>query len=376
MKYLDYVKGYTRNALILAVHAETKDVASEGGHAGGMGMARSWICNGDISPGVDEVKFFLSNQTQNDLNKYLMNFKINDLPKINVTNSTCIDYDVDGNTVFSGSNDEKFYVGSYGSKANVTLESNSVYSSNEVYEEIGQNRFWYMFRKFKEWSPSAANILVGGTCGCLSQICNCPLSPQTVGGCDSCADTCPGFQSCLENAVESARKALVATFNDDYIVCTATLIGCYHELEPCQGVPQCIDWAKAPACNSCYRQEAGESCSQSVLSQKLQQAESLGYYSANFGQSGSTAENSIFFADICSDKNCKYWAETRGSMEASFSCTDKKYLLSVVGDRHLIFSVHAMVKLKSMNCIYTKPCIQSGSDCICPSGSWCTGCEK
>lgn len=376
MKYLDYVKAYTRNALILAVHAETKEVASGGGQAGGVGIARSWICNGDVSPAVDDVRFFLSNQTNNDLNKYIMNFGIHDLPTINITNSTCVDYDVSENTVFSGSSDEKFYVGSYGSKANVTLEGNTVSSGNEVYEEIAQDRFWYMYRKFKEWSPTGASIVVGETCGCLSQICACPTSPQTVGGCESCESTCPGFQSCLESIVESARRALADTFDDDYIVCTATLLGCYHELEPCKGVPVCIDWAEAPACRNCYRQEAGGLCSQSLVSERSQQAESLGYYGVNPWQSYSAPRNSVLFADICSEKKCKYWAETRGSMEATFSCTDKKYLLSVVGDRHLTFTVHAMARLKSMNCLYTKQCIQSGSECVCPPGSWCTGCEK
>lgn len=205
MMYLDYIKGFTRDAFILAVHAETRYVASQGGHAASMSYPRSWICNSDVSPSVDEVRFFLSNETMDSLNDYIKNFKINDLPMINITNSTCVDYDVNENTVFSGKNDEKFNVGSYGSRAKVVFENNTVSSGNEVYEEIAQDRFWFMYRKFKEWMPAAENILVGGTCSCLSEICNCPVSHEP-GGCYPCQETCPGFNLCLESIVESARK--------------------------------------------------------------------------------------------------------------------------------------------------------------------------
>lgn len=372
-KYLDYVKGFTRNALILAVHLGTKHVAAQGGQTSGQGLPRSWICNADVSPSVNDVRFFLSNETTDELNKYIKNFKIHDLPTINITDFTCVDYDLNDNSVFSGKNDERFNVGSYGSKANVTLENNTVFSNNDVYEEIAQDRFWYIYRKFKEWIPTGASILVGGTCSCLSEICNCPSNPAYT-GCELCSDTCPGFQACLEAVIEEAKKALVNTFGDDYIDCTSQLIGCYHELEPCTGIPQCIDWENAPACNSCNREKPGELCVKSVVSQ-AQRSTSFGYYPASFSRY-SPSKNSIYFADVCSDLKCKFWAETRGAMEATFSCTDKKYLLSVSGDRHLTFSVHGMVKLRSMNCLREGSCIESKGKCVCPPGSWCTGCEK
>lgn len=374
MKYLDYIKAYTRNALILSVHAETKYIASQGGQSSNVGLPRSWICNGDVSPFVDDVRFFLSNKTTSDLNAYIKNFDIQDLPTINITNSTCVDYDVNQNTVFSGINDERFEVGSYGSKANVTLESNTVFSDNEVYEEIAQDRFWYMYRNFKEWMPTAVDIIVGGTCNCLPYICNCPGSPQYTSECEFCGDTCSGFQSCLQNIVDLAREALVNTFDDEYVDCTARLIGCYHELEPCIGTPQCTDWENAPACFSCYRERTDKLCAQSVLSGRPQETGSLVYSNILLKQSYPAPGNRIYFADVCTDQKCERWAETRGSMEALFSCTDNKYFLSVVGDRHLSFSVHVRVKLKSMNCWEEEPCKESNGECVCPSGTWCTEC--
>jgi hypothetical protein len=371
IKYLDYVKGFTRTALIFSTHASTQFIASQGGQTTNIGFPRSWICNSDVSPTLDEVRFFLSEETINALNKYMKNFKIQDLPEINITNFTCVDYDVNS-AIFSGNNDEEFYVGAYGSKINITFENNSVFSDNDAYEKIAQDRFWYMYRKFKEWAPQAASILASGTCSCLSEICACGNAQGYFGGCKLCVDSCPGFQFCLQSVVENAKEALVDTFNDDYVSCSASLIGCYHELEPCSGEFACVDWEDAPACNGCFIENAGELCGKSIISEK-KQLQTIGFVSLDSNQFFS--KNKIYFSDSCSTKKCKYWAETKGSMEVVFSCTDKKYLLSVTGDRHLIFSVHAMVKLRSINCYKERNCVESNGNCVCPPGSWCTGCQ-
>jgi hypothetical protein len=373
MKYLDYVKGFTRTALIFSTHASTQFIAGQGGQTSNTGFPRSWICNAEVSPSVNDVRFFLSEETRNALNKYIKNFKIYDLPQINITNSTCVDYDVNSTSVISGKNDEEFYVGAYGSKINITLENNSVTSDNEVYEKIAQDRFWYMYRKFKEWAPQGANILSGGTCSCLPEICACGNS-QGVGGCEPCANSCPGFQSCLQNVIENARQALINTFNDEYVTCSANLIGCYHELEPCSGTFACVDWEDAPACKDCFIENTGELCGKSILSER-RQTQSFVSISSDLSQFFSYSKNKIYFSDSCSNKKCKVWSETKGSMEVVFSCTDKKYLLSVAGNRNLIFSVHAMVKLRSINCYKEESCVESNGECVCPPGSWCTGCQ-
>jgi hypothetical protein len=101
----------------------------------------------------------------------------------------------------------------------------------------------------------------------------------------------------------------------------------------------------------------------------------FGSISLDLSQFSSHPKNKIYFSDSCSAKKCKVWAETKGSMEAVFSCTDKKYLLSVTGNRNLIFSVHAMVKLRSINCYNEENCVESNGQCVCPPGSWCTGCQ-
>lgn len=315
MKYLDYVKGYTRNALILAVHAETKNIASLGGQVGGVDVPRNWICNGDVSPSVDDVRFFLSNETINDLNKYIKNFKIFDLPFINVTNSTCVDYDVNEGTVFSGNNDEKFNVGSYGSKANITLESNIVSSRNDVYEEIAQDRFWFMYRKFKEWASETQ--FINYVSSCTSILCK-----YACGGFNDRCDADDELLMCAQGAVNKATSELETIFNDQYISCSGNLYCCHGVANPCSPPGPCVD------CCTCRIKPAGELCSKTYSSYLK-----------------STQLSQIKLSLSPSGTGCNYWQGNRLDVEADFSCTDRKYLLSVEGDRRLTFSVHATANI-------------------------------
>jgi len=352
-KYLDFIKGFTRYALLLSTHASTKEIASQGGQFSYSGIPRSWICNLDISPNLETVKFFLSNQTQKYLNEYLANLRIKDLPSISISNFTCVDFNVNE---ISNKYDEKFNVSSYNSMININLRNNNVTSSNNLNIEIEQDRFWFMYRKFKEWSPGAAQKLVSGLCSCLSEICNCPSSPTYPGECESCKNTCPGFQTCLENLLESVNKDLNNTFNDKFVNCRWNLIGCYHELVPCSG-SICQDWEDAPKCSACGFEAAGPLCSD-LIEPKIYSIKSYQLANSN-----------------CEDLKCTYYAETKGSFEADFSCTDYKYLLSTLGDRHLIFSVHTMVKMRKRNCEQEFNCEINNGNCICPIDYNCTPCS-
>lgn len=323
-KYMDVLKGYSRHALLLSSHAAIKRVALSGGKINEVGISRNWICNGDISPDVEDVRYFLSEVTLDYLNEYLAKAKMEDLPVQDIGEFTCVDYDVNSTTIFSEENDERFSVGAYGSTLEITLENDVVSSSNDIYEEITQGRFWYMYRVFKKWSPEAAEILKNGVCGCLIHVCGCHDTPDYSGDCEPCGETCQRFQDCVESVIDDAELILKTKFNDPLIDCRANLVGCYHKKETCSSVG-CEEWS-APKCNVCETEEGDELCVKSLSFQSNGDIEHL---------------DRLYFSGS---------SEARGSMEADFSCTDKKYFLSVEGDRNLVFSVHATIEVKRCIC--------------------------
>jgi hypothetical protein len=263
--YLDFLKGFSREALLLSSHAAIQRVASTGGEINELNEPKNWICGEDVSPELDDVKYVLSEETKKYLNQYLEKLKIKDLPSINLTNFTFVDYDVNLESVSGGKNDEKFNVSGYGSEINITLEGNSVASENDVYEEIAQVRFWYMYRIFKEWAATTA---------LSSCVQNC------------CGDICSDFKSCAESCINIGLRELQNLF-DENVECTSSLKCCYTESGECNNALQ--------ECMECTT-----------------------------GQ-----------------------IEARAAIEAQFSCKDRKYLLSVEGDRHLVFSVSTSIWVES-----------------------------
>lgn len=360
-KYLDSLKGVSRYALLLSSHAASEQVGELGGEVSNTGYSRSWICNFDLSPHVDSVRFFLSEQTLKYLNDYMVDIKIPDLPVQNIENYTCVDYDVDETSVIRlKENDEKFNVGAYGSMLNVSIENDTVTSDNDVYEEIAQVRFWYMYRKFKEWAPVGSEILVNKMCDeCLAYVCDCEEPPDYTASCDKCYDTCPKFQECLEEAVEEAGKALEDIFDDEYINCEPQFIGCYHELEDCVE-DICMPWEDAPKCRSCMMEEPEELCIKNLFLESNE-------------DSKEKPDDVLYFLD-CDQLICDYIADTKGSMEATFSCTDSKYSLSTGSDRYLTFSVHSSIFMKKHNCGERTVCFESNGECICDLENWCGPC--
>jgi hypothetical protein len=356
--YLDFFKGFSRAALLFSVHAGTKTVAGFGGEISKSGLPRNWICNFDVSPSVDEVRYFLSNQTLEYLNRYVPNMKIEDLPQINVSNFTCVDFDVN-NAVFSGAYDEAFNVSALGSEINVSLQENMVSSKNEIYEEIEKVRFWYMYRKFKEWASSTRFRDYVASCEpilCQKYTCN-----YFDFACSDDAD----LEGCVNNAVQNALKELNSIFNDKYVKCKATLTCCNAVAMKCQQPPPC------EKCCACEKEEAGELCGKKYVqtsSSKFSYTQSDNPYKISFSGTG-----------------CSYWQGNRLDVEADFSCTDEKYLLSVPGDRKLTFTVHATANIVVPNdCRRDEQCIEEcceydeNNTCIrwgekCPDAAcWCT----
>jgi hypothetical protein len=331
--YLDFLKGFSRAALLFSTHAGTKTIAGFGGEISKSGLPRNWICNYDVSPSVDEVRYFLSNQTLDYLNRYVPNMKIEDLPKINVSNFTCVDFDVSNTIVFSGRNDEAFNVSALGSEINVSLGEDKVSSKNEIYEEIEKVRFWYMYRKFKEWASSTE--FRNYVANCKSILCQ----KYTCGYFDFSCNKDSELEACIRGAVNSALQELNTIFNDEYVRCKGTLTCCHAVALKCQPPPEC------KYCCSCEIEEAGKLCGKEYISS---------FSGFEFGL-GSKTPYKISF----SGTGCSYWQGNRLDVEADFSCTDEKYLLSVPGDRRLTFTVHATVNIKVPNdCPRSSPCIE------------------
>lgn len=261
--YLDFLKGFSRGALLLSSHAAIQKVANMGGEINELNKPRIWICNGDVSPGLDDVKDFLSEETKKYLNRYIENLETEDLFSTNITNFTSVNYDINLKNIFGGKNDERFNISAYGSKINITLEGNSVASENNIYEEIARVRFWYMYRIFKKWATSTS----------LS-FC--------VRNCLDCENTCLDFKSCVDSCVDEALQELQNLF-DEHVECTASLECCYAESGECSDPLQ--------ECIKCITNQV----------------------------------------------------EVRAAVGTKFSCKDYKYLLSVEGDRHLVFFVNTNI---------------------------------
>jgi len=359
-KYLDFYKGFSRQALLLATHRATQEVASQGGEANEGGISRYWICNSDISPEIESVRFFLSERTEKFLNRYIMNLKSDELVNLNITNFTCVDYDVNENSVMSGKNDERFNVGGYGSEINISYKADSVYSENNIYEEIAQDRFWYMYRNFKVWSQTTS--FPGCICGCLGAGCCCPRG-------DCLEDVCPAFKACVDGCFKKAKNELESKF-DDYVKCGYTFDCCYIETIECGDVQSpCEAWKDAPKCNICAKEDPDILCSK------------------NLELSGENSNKNYYTIKLQEDEEeefqcyggCYFWDEVRAAIEGEFHCKDKKYFLSTENYRYLDFDTRVMMNIKGRQCETTADCEEKETDegkvCRCdrnpPCGKWC-----
>jgi len=347
--YANQIKGFVREALVLSVHSAELEAAATGGEITMRGTPRTWICNGvDTSPKVDEVRYFLSNKTTELLNEYVWNFKIEDLPIVSLSNFTCVDYDVNEEDVFSGKVDEEFDVGAYGFTFSVTYGGNSLNSSGEVYDKVTQNRFWYLYRNFKDWVSGEAPKFQACICSCLPKICSC-------GGKGKCIQ-CPSFYRCVKNCISKSLNRLKNRF-DRFVECTASMPCCIYELDVCEERGrECRLWKNPWDCKGCDIAEAGDLCSEVVLETKLKTLEGEG--------------------DQC-EGACEVWGEPRAALRVTFSCTDKKYGLSTSGQittRRLKFIVGATSNVKGY-CYQKKDCIcwpeYGERECKCPLPVWC-----
>ncbi len=372
-KETDYMKGFSRVALIFSSHNALRDTGKLGGVLG-IPQERNWICTDPKIPPVDQVRYHLSKDTIDYLNRYIVNLNVanqRDILRYGVSKYACVDYDVSQSSVDSGLNDISYNIGSYGSNIEVIGEDGNAKSDNDVYEEVSPVRYWLMYRQYSEWANR--NVLKHEVATCLEKICDCPS-----------IDHCPTFQTCVEHATQVAVKDLQRGFDDggfptsSRITCSGGFACNYTETEECAGSDEVQTWENPPFCNRCELGTTGPLCGGgikldsngnrksvigSVSEEKLQEAFS---WTPPKGQR--TNE------DFCNGKVCKFWKETRGAMEATFTCIDKKHLLSTKDHDELEFSVYATIDVKKKNCPENSA-IMDINDCVWTPIKWKTVCN-
>jgi hypothetical protein len=312
VKFLDVLKGVSRNSLILSAHRGTFFVAGKG---------ESYICNGPTPPAIDEIRFELTNASLDTLNSYVAHINFTEATlSFNMSNFTCVDFPMNDAALNSGIFDENFSVGAYGSVIQISSEENNASSKNSISEKITMNRFWFLYRKFRDWSYKMS---------LTDDVCNC-LCPQNV--CSGCADA----------SLESSRRLLEQTINDPEVECYVQKTCCHEEKVDYSGeyYSSCVEWPEAP-CAVCSLDRHSDICTEKTPFSSIheQQIENQ----SNESNIEVTNESS---SSALGSGNYK---EARGTVKATFSCIDKKYQLSLpAGSRNLLFSVDATVFLRTL----------------------------
>ncbi|MBU5688126.1 MAG: hypothetical protein KQA41_01150 [Candidatus Aenigmarchaeota archaeon] len=382
-EYLEMFKGYTRNSLILSAHKSTIEISKKGGNPFREPI-RTWICTDPIYPSVNEIRYFLSESTKNSLNSYLLNAnksKQTEDIKILIDPSTCVDYDVSDSSLMKGENDEKFNVGAYGSHIYINYDFDAVNSTNSVYEEITRDRFWYIYRNFREWASK--NTFKKYVCQCMNLICKCDKS-------GSCSEKCLVFEECINNALNNALNDLQKSF-DEYVECGYVKNCCYQEKQSCGDVAGCTNWENPPQCNKCNYGNPDKLCTANDLTLSSNEKKSYFYEEYYTPRMALPQEPE----DTCADKKVEMWNTVKASTEAIFSCVDKKYVLSSP-EKYITFNVHVQMSLQSRQCYSEGQCTCKWNCEINPStgkcldgkepkclecvptelaGHWCTECK-
>ncbi len=382
--YIEMFKGYSRNALTLSSHKSSIIVASKGGNSISNSI-RSWICTSPNPPSVNELRYFLSETTKDIFNSYLFQAnrsKENEGMTILIDKASCVDYDVDETSVLNGENDERFNVGAYGSHIYISYDFDSQNSTNSIYEEVARNRIWYMYRIFRQWAEE--NNLRQYMCECMGEICGCESG--------ECNKKCSSFNNCLNNALNNALNDLQSKF-DEYVECSFTPLCCYQEKQSCGDINGCTIWEDPPSCNKCNFQVHDELCSQNNI--EFTSAKKIYSYTTKDSYTPRLALT-LEPEDECSEKIVEMWNTVKASTEAVFTCKDRKYALSVSGEKYIIFNVHVSMSLQSRQCysqgncqcewnceinLDTGRCID-GTIPVCKQcvpttlqGHWCTQCH-
>lgn len=328
-KYLDFVKGVSKDSLVLSAHQGTYEVARKNMH---------YICNDPVPPSTNEIRYELSESTKRILNRYIDNIQISDESvKADVSGYNCVDYPVDNMKLNVGILDENFPVSAYGSKIEIVLDENKVSSKNDISESVVRDRFWFMYRKFKDWSrKSKFTELVCENC--MDSVCNCQGQEPIT----SCGD-CPELLQCVrDKVVFFIENELDEIFSDPYVECSGEVNCCYAETEDC--VPRydgCLVWDKENECMQCDEDRSENVCVENILERLISGLQGGNAYAQT------TTPNQWWI--------CENWKEARVAVNTIFTCVDKKYELSIpsVEDRYLKYTVQASIALRKSPACYS-----------------------
>lgn len=312
-RYLDIIKGLSRNLLRLSAYKATYDVAQK---------ERAYYCNGGYAPSYKVLVHDLEEISNKTFNSYLKNLVFSDpLLKINVTNSTCISFDVDEAKLNAGLLDESFNISEYRSTIKIIADNNNIFSENDIYSEnVIRNRFWLLYRGFKRWSEQT-KIFESACDDCASAACHCAS--------ESC-EGCPAFNDCLKSKV--IKKAVIELdkiFNDPYIECSGVPECCnINSFNDCSLLTPCGIW-DTDRCMRCDVDRNENLCIDDLKAALFH------------GLAEAQEQDDSWY-------RCRLYSKTvKLSVGIAFTCADKKYTIQVPGDdRYIKFTVGVYFSLQ------------------------------
>jgi hypothetical protein len=343
VKYSEIIKGFSKNALIISSNKATSIIGNK---------ADTYVCNKPTPPSVEEVKYELTNETHRILNTFIENFSREQVFNISIKDFDCAQYLVNEATVKSGLSDDKFTVYAFGSNIHLSTLNSSVKSTNDVSEQILDNRFWYMYRKFVDWSKQT-QIVQEIEEKCIKDAMNKCNFGEAATSCESC----DALTTCIDNIIASEAGKLEVLFADRYVECTGKRNCCVAESIKCLSGGS-ADWIQ-PSCTRCELDRRSDSCfaQQSLMIPSFPQlgsvlslagepgghADTSGSSSNSQSSTASTTPGQSKQDQICA-LNCEDWKTNKLAVKITMACTDKKYELSLAkGERYLTFAADVNV---------------------------------
>ncbi|MCX6822003.1 MAG: hypothetical protein NTW30_04465 [Candidatus Aenigmarchaeota archaeon] len=324
------------------------------------------------------IQYELSSETLELLNGYLKNYPVSEpLMIVNIGNFSCVDTPVEG--LEGGLKDENVTVNAYGSNISISMKENNVSSSNGVFEFIPENRFWFLYRKLRDWTNSNGWEFKKRVCDCLKN----GFFPHTqrckeMNNCDDCTE----FKQCFELAIKETSTDIENFINDQNVTCKGTPTCCYGRKDPCvTGTGNdCSYWSGGGGCNSCNILHDNPLCIESIGASSndykdFRKEDVLSFEGEN--EKYSSLSSISFSPDICGG-SCVFYEAGYVNVKAQFTCTDKKYKLSLPlpEERFLKFTIDTMVSLQKeginnalVPCSDSPPCECEGQLGI----DWCSG---
>jgi len=369
--YLNSIKGFSKNALILSVHKATSDIGTE---------RLTFYCNDVTIPTTKQMRYELSSKTLNLLNDYIKNYPVTDpLMVIEIENFSCVDTPIEG--LEQGLNDENFTANAYGSKIGISIKENNVSTNNVMLETIPENRFWFLYRNLRDWTSQEGKNFEKMVCDCFSK----EKLPRTVNEMKNCDDSeWPEFTNCFREVINERAKNMQDFINDPNVECSGEPTCCYGQKERCPSSidEQCGIGPGGTQCTSCNSLPDNELCIDTIgasseksygTNEKIKNIVSFD------GEPEGHDISVISFApeEFRCGGPCTFYESGYINVKAQFTCTDKKYQLSLPfpEDRYLKFTIDTKISLQKNGInLRTTECEGIWPDCKCPGSpeDWCT----